>query len=41
MFSKYPEHIQEVIYTTNPIEKTIKEIRKRMKVIGVLPSISD
>jgi len=28
-----------VIYTTNLIERTIKEIRKRIKVIGALPSV--
>ena len=39
-FLKYPEAIQRVIYTTNLIERTIKEIRKRVKVIGALPSVS-
>jgi putative transposase len=39
-FLKYPESIQRVIYTTNLIERTIKEIRKRVKVIGALPSVS-
>ncbi len=29
-----------MIYTTNLIERTIKEIRKRVKVIGPLPSVS-
>ena len=29
-----------MIYTTNLIERTIKEIRKRVKVIGALPSVS-
>ncbi len=38
-FLKYPEFIQRVIYTTNLIERTIKEIRKRVKVIGALPSV--
>ena len=38
-FLKYPESIQRVIYTTNLIERTIKEIRKRVKVIGALPSV--
>ena len=28
-----------MIYTTNLIETTIKEIRKRVKVIGALPSV--
>ncbi len=39
-FLKYPESIQRVIYTTNLIERTIKEIRKRVKVIGALPSVN-
>lgn len=38
-FLKYPEPIQRVIYTTNLIERTIKEIRRRVKVIGALPSV--
>lgn len=38
-FLKYPKSIQRVIYTTNLIERTIKEIRKRIKVIGALPSV--
>ena len=38
-FLKYPESIQRVIYTTNLIERTIKEIRRRIKVIGALPSV--
>ena len=29
-----------MIYTTNLIEKTIKEIRKRVKIIGALPSVN-
>jgi len=39
-FLKYPKSIQRVIYTTNLIERTIKEIRKRIKVIGALPSVN-
>jgi len=39
-FLRYPESIQRVIYTTNLIERTIKEIRRRVKVIGALPSVS-
>ena len=39
-FLKYPESIQRVIYTTNLIERTIKGIRKRIKVIGALPSVN-
>ena len=38
-FLKYPESIQRVIYTTNLIERTIKEIRRMVKVIGALPSV--
>lgn len=38
-FLKYPESVRRVIYTTNLIERTIKEIRKRVKVIGALPSV--
>jgi len=37
MFIKYPESIQRVIYTTNLIERTVKEIRRGVKVIGALP----
>ncbi len=39
-FLKYLEPIQRVVYTTNLIERTIKEIRRRVKVIGSLPSVS-
>lgn len=39
-FLKYPESVQRVIYTTNLIERTIKEIRKRVKVIGALLSVN-
>ncbi|MDQ7032877.1 MAG: IS256 family transposase [Desulfonauticus sp.] len=38
-FLEYPEFIRRVIYTTNLIERTIKEIRKRIKIIGALPSV--
>ena len=38
-FLKYPKAIQRVIYTTNLIERTIKEVRKRVKVIGALPPL--
>jgi len=38
-FLRYPESIQRVVYTTNLIERTIKEIRKGVKVIGALPSV--
>ncbi|HDD45179.1 MAG TPA: hypothetical protein ENG63_10030 [Candidatus Desulfofervidus auxilii] len=36
---KYPESIQRVIYTTNLIKRAIKEIRKNIKVIRVLPFV--
>ena len=39
-FLKYPESIQRVIYTTNLIERTIKEIKRRVKVIGTLASVN-
>ncbi len=38
-FFKYPESIKRVIYTTNLIEMTVKEIRRIVKVIGALPSL--
>ena len=38
-FLKYPKPIQRIIYTTNLIERAIKEIRRRVKVIGALPSV--
>ena len=38
-FLKYLKPIQRIIYTTNLIERTIKEIRKRVKVIGALLSV--
>jgi transposase-like protein len=38
-FMKYPLSIRCVIYTTNEIERTIKDIRKRLKTINSLTSI--
>ncbi|AST91275.1 IS256 family transposase [Sutcliffiella cohnii] len=38
-FLRYPEEIQKYIYTTNLIERTIKEIRKRLKTMNSLPNI--
>jgi putative transposase len=38
-FMKYPTSIRSVIYTTNAIERTIKEIRKRLKTMNSLTSI--
>ena len=39
MFLKYPNEIRCVIYTTNWIERTIKEFRKRLKPMNSLPQI--
>lgn len=38
-FLKYPGSLRKYIYTTNIIERTIKEIRKRLKTMNSLPSI--
>jgi putative transposase len=38
-FLKYPHEIHCVIYTTNWIERTIKEFRKRLKPMNSLPQI--
>lgn len=38
-FMKYPLSIRSVIYTTNAIERTIKDIRKRLKTMNSLSSI--
>ncbi|HHE1068347.1 TPA: IS256 family transposase [Vibrio cholerae] len=38
-FLRYPEDVQKYIYTTNLIERTIKEIRKRLKTMNSLPNI--
>jgi putative transposase len=38
-FLKYPMQIRKYLYTTNMIERTIKEIRKRLKTMNSLPSI--
>ncbi|MFB6468920.1 transposase, partial [Cytobacillus sp. Hz8] len=38
-FFKYPKQIRKYIYTTNLIERTNKEIRKRLKTMNSLPSI--
>ncbi|KHF26708.1 Transposase, Mutator family [Anoxybacillus sp. BCO1] len=35
----YPNSIRSVIYTTNAIERTIKEIRKRLKPMNSLSSL--
>jgi putative transposase len=38
-FMNYPSSIRSVIYTTNAIERTIKEIRKRLKPMNSLSSL--
>ncbi|MGD6877722.1 IS256 family transposase [Bacillus infantis] len=38
-FLHYPEEIQMYIYTTNLIERTNKEVRKRLKTMNSLPNI--
>ena len=38
-FYKYPKEIRKYIYTTNLIERTNKEIRKRLKTMNSLPSV--
>lgn len=37
-FFKYPTSIHKAIYTTNWIERTIKEIRKRLRPANSLPN---
>jgi putative transposase len=38
-FYKYPEDIRSSIYTTNAIERTVKEIRKRLYPMNSVPNI--
>jgi len=38
-FMDYPNSIRSVIYTTNAIERTIKEIRKRLKPMNSLNNL--
>lgn len=38
-FYKYPAMIKEAIYTSNAIERTMKEIRKRLRPMNSLPNI--
>lgn len=38
-FMKYPDDIWSVIYTTNWMERTIKEFRKRLKPMNSIPAI--
>ncbi|WP_281176396.1 IS256 family transposase [Alicyclobacillus ferrooxydans] len=39
VFYKYPEAIRYAIYTTNAIERTIKEIRKRVKPMNSIANL--
>ncbi len=36
-YLKYPEEIRKTIYTINPLERFIKEVKRRTKVIEVFP----
>ncbi|WP_230191681.1 IS256 family transposase [Paenibacillus sp. CECT 9249] len=38
-FYKYPAMIKEAIYTSNAIERTMKEIRKRLRPMNSLPNM--
>ncbi|CAM4501609.1 Mutator family transposase [Paenibacillus typhae] len=38
-FYKYPEPIRKAIYTSNPIERMNKEIRKRLKPMNSLTNM--
>ena len=37
-YLRYPEEIRWLIYTTNPLERFIKEVKRRSKVIEVFPA---
>ena len=37
-FLKFPEPIRKFIYTTNSLERTIKEIKRRLKIMEILHS---
>lgn len=39
-FLDYPSTIRSVIYTTNWIERSIKDIRKRLRPMNILPDIN-
>ncbi len=39
-FLDYPSAIRRVIYTTNWIERSIKDIRKRLRPMNSLPDVS-
>lgn len=38
-FYKYPEEIRASLYTTNAIERTVKEIRKRLYPMNSIPNV--
>lgn len=38
-FLSYPEEVRQYLYTTNLIERTNKEVRKRLKTMNSLPNI--
>lgn len=38
-FYKYPAMIKQAIYTSNPIERTIKEFRKRLRPMNSVPNV--
>ncbi|WP_213509422.1 transposase, partial [Paenibacillus faecis] len=38
-FYQYPEEIKDAIYTSNPIERMNKEIRKRLKPMNSLTNM--
>ena len=37
-YLRYPEEIRWLIYTTNPLERFIKEVKRRTKVIEAFPA---
>ena len=39
VFYNYPEEIRRYIYTTNTVERFIKEVKRRTKVIEVFPNV--
>ena len=39
-FFNYPEEIRRYIYTTNTVERFIKEVKRRTKVIEVFPQVN-
>ncbi|GEM_PF-6625719 len=37
-YLRYPEETRWLIYTTNPLERFIKEVKRRIRVIEVFPA---